>query len=215
MRWRWHEASKPGTPWDNMARDAALLDELAADRNAPPIVRVYHWDRPSVSIGRLQDEEAVRKTYPEMTPVRRPTGGRAVVHGNDVTLTVAAHDHDLPTGNDRGVLASYRQIVSGIVEAFQSVGVQASLGDEGRAANRADSVDCFAVAARCDIVETRTGHKLAGCAQRRQNGVILQQMSVPLSGVPDEAAFLDAVRTGMAWHLGVSAWVSVDTPCPV
>lgn len=215
MRWRWHADSIPGTPWDNMARDAAYLDELTADRNATPIVRVYHWDRPSVSVGRLQSEEAVRAAYPGLTPVRRPTGGRAVVHGDDLTVTVAARDSDLPLGDDRGILSSYRQIVAGIIEAFRRVGVPASLGDVGHRSGRTDNVDCFAAAARCDIIEVSTGRKLAGCAQRRQNGVVLQQMSIPLSGVPSITEFQDALQTEMAHHLGVTAWVSVDTLCPV
>ena len=70
-----------------MATDAALLRELRDDAQALPIVRVYGWDRPCVSLGRLQDEQAVRAAFPDLPLVRRPTGGRAVRHGDDLTAS--------------------------------------------------------------------------------------------------------------------------------
>ena len=87
---QWQEEQSPGSPWHNMAVDAALLSELREGGQCLPIVRLYQWDRPSVSIGRLQPEEPVRRLYPDLPCVRRPTGGRAVLHGEDLTITVAA-----------------------------------------------------------------------------------------------------------------------------
>ena len=95
-QWRWRQETEPGTPDGNMAADAALLRELRDDPDTLPIVRVYAWDRPCVSIGRLQDEAAVRAAFPGLPLVRRPTGGRAVRHGDDLTVSVAARLSDLP-----------------------------------------------------------------------------------------------------------------------
>jgi lipoate-protein ligase A len=71
------------------------------------------------------------------------------------------------------------------------------------------------VAASCDLVETGTLRKLAGCAQRRQNGVILQQASIPLTRTSDPQAIRAAIKAGMEQVLGVERWVSVDTVRPV
>lgn len=207
MVWRWREDSRPGDPDTNMAVDAALLQELIGDSAAPPIVRVYRWDRPSVSIGRLQDEATVRRAFPGLPLTRRPTGGRAVRHGADLTVAVAARESDLPLSVDHGVLSSYRQIVRGVVSAFGALGIAAHIG--GGLGGRQDHapVDCFARAASCDVVSAETGRKLAGCAQRRQGGVILQQMSIPLAGFADEAALVAALKAGLGEALGAMEWV--------
>ncbi len=209
MRWRWQEDNAPGTPWENMARDEALFEQLQQDESALPIVRVYRWDRPSVSIGRLQHEQAVHDAFPGLPSVRRPTGGRAVVHGSDITISVAVRDADLPGDRAGGVMSSYRQIVGGVLQAFCRVGVSVALGS-GQARTRLESVDCFALSARCDVVESDTGRKVAGCAQRRQHGVLLQQMSIPLTAIPDGAAFRKALKAGFEQNLGVTEWVLVD-----
>ena len=211
MRWRWQEDKSPGTPWANMARDEELLEELIGDTEALPIVHVYRWDRPSVSIGRLQDEHSVIMAYSDRTAVRRPTGGLAVAHGEDITISVVVRDGELPSTQVRGVLSSYRLIVEAVVQAFGHVGIPAALGRSGRSRSHSDTVDCFAHAARCDVV-MESGRKLAGCAQRRKQGVILQQMSIPCSSLWDEHEFVEAFKVGLSRNLGVSVWLSVDMP---
>lgn len=195
-----------------MAADQALFEELIGSPQRLPIIRVYRWDRPSVSIGRLQDEAAVKCEFHDLPLVRRPTGGRAVLHGDDVTISVVARIAQLPPSPTRGVLASYRQIVVGIVLAYQSLGVTTHLGD---VRHHNESEDCFHVAARCDLVDAATGAKLAGCAQRRESGVILQQMSMRLIGEITAAQFTTAARQGMEHALDVTEWLAVDTPLPV
>lgn len=212
MRWLWQEVSAPGTPWDNMARDEAAFYTLRESPDALPTVRIYYWDRPSVSIGRLQDEAAVRRVFGDLPLVRRPTGGRAVVHGEDLTISVICRNGDLPPCVSPGVLSSYRQIVAGLVSAFAELGVAADFGSPG---SRSGSVDCFADAARCDLIDTATARKLAGSAQRRESGVILQQMSIPIQGVVERQEFLQAAQDGFMQALGVSEWLSVDMAYPV
>ncbi len=212
MQWRWHEDSAPGDPWANMATDQALF-EAVRDGAAPlPIVRVYRWDRPAVSVGRLQDWVRVQRVFPNLPAVRRPTGGRAVVHGQDLTVSVVTRSEWLPESGN--ILSSYRQIVRGLIDAFGAVGVTARLGSPVRSGNQHDIVDCFEINAGCDLVEAGTGRKLVGSAQRREGGALLQQMSIPALALPDERLFIAEIKTGLERSLGVSEW-SVDFTPPV
>ncbi len=215
MQGFWQEETVPGSPDSNMAADLTLLEAVRDGAIFLPVVRVYTWDRPAVSYGRLQSEQTVREAFPGLPLVRRPTGGRAVRHGDDLTLTVATRQDWLPQTEGRGVLSSYRQIVRGLVRALQAVGIDAALGTERTP--RPDSVDCFASVAACDVADAQTGVKLIGCAQRRDGGAILQQMSLPLNGMlrQAEAAFRAQVKTELGCALGVTEWQLVDTRPPV
>lgn len=212
MQWRWRDDQRPGSPSDNMAIDVALFEQMVESPDVLPIVRVYRWDRPAVTIGRLQDEAAVRREFRGLPLVRRPTGGRAVLHGDDLTISVVVRSDQLPSAPTSGVLASYRQIVAGIIAAYETLGVAVAVGSGGR---NTGSEDCFHAAARCDLVNAASGAKLAGCAQRRESGVILQQMSLRMSGEMTARELTDAARNGLALSLNVGEWLAVDTPFPV
>ncbi|MGO8672697.1 MAG: biotin/lipoate A/B protein ligase family protein [Capsulimonadaceae bacterium] len=180
MLYRWILEPFPLSATENMRRDTVLLDEVG--RGEAPAVRVYGWSEPAVTIGRLQDEAEVRRRYPDQPIVRRPTGGRAVLHGNDLTVAVATRAEWLP-GAPAGVLASYTVIVAGLVDACRRLGIDAA--QPARRARTHPAVDdaagdriaCFATVAGCDVADARTGAKLIGSAQRREGGVLLQQMS--------------------------------------
>jgi lipoate-protein ligase A len=204
MRWLWLEDAAPGAPDYNMAADAALFEAIRDARLMLPVLRVYRWDRPSVSIGRLQDEAAVRAVYPSLPIVRRPTGGRAVLHGFDLTITIVTRDEWLPATDAHGVLSSYRLIVSGIVSALRAVGHDAVSGLRGP---HSHSPRCFDSVAACDVADSRTGRKLLGSAQRRERGAILQQMDIPEEARIDAPAFLAAVRRCVGEAMGVREWV--------
>ena len=206
MQWRWQRETVPGDPWTNMAMDAELLADLLAERTQLPTVRIYQWDRPSVSIGRLQVQEAVIRKYPELTWVRRPTGGRAVLHGNDLTITVATRSQWLPGVVGQGVLPSYRTIMAGIREAFRECGIPTVFGTPRQSRQTAGIVNCFEVAAGCDLLDCRSGRKIAGSAQRREQNVILQQTSLPLEFLPEIEAFIQSVQLGFQKALLVDQW---------
>ena len=212
MRGRWREDLNPGDPWANMATDQALFEAVQDGSAFLPIVRVYRWDRPAVSVGRLQDWARVQRAFPELPAVRRLTGGRAVVHGEDLTVSVITRADWLPGGG--GILSSYRQIACGLIAAFGAVGIAACLGSSARVGNQHDIVNCFEISAGCDLVETETCRKLAGSAQRREGGALLQQMSIPARALPDERLFIAEIKTGLERALGVSEW-SVDFTPPV
>ncbi len=177
----------PGDPVHNMNTDAALLASMAESR-ALPTVRIYTWDQAAVSIGRLQREEPVRALYPGLPVVRRPTGGRAVLHGTDLTISLAVRLDWLPEDR-RSVLESHALIMDPIKDALALLGLPVSYGGCPLGSQK-DVVDCFALSAACDLIDGCTGRKLAGSAQRREGGALLQQVSILGSVVPDRTVFL-------------------------
>ncbi len=206
----WLQTPLPGTPLDNMDTDTRLFEAVRDGAILSPIVRVYTWDRPSVSFGRLQNEAQVRAEFPGLPLVRRPTGGLAVRHGDDLTITVITRTEWLPPGARQGVLASYRQIMDGLLQALGALGVAAQLGGSACARQRG-SVDCFASVADCDATEIVTGRKLVGSAQRRDRGAVLQQMSIPLADLPKAGLLAQHARQGLGQALGVAEWLFVDS----
>ena len=210
----WQEDGVPGSPWHNMDVDTALLSDVHEGRQSLPIVRLYQWDRPAVSVGRLQPEEPLRRLYPDLPCVRRPTGGRAVLHGEDLTVAVAVRTDWLPGDTGRTVLSSYHLLMAGLVTALAEAGHEARFGTE-YACGVGGSLHCFDVIAGCDLVDSRSGRKIVGSAQRRQGDALLQQMSLPLALLPDRAAFARSLRRGLGDVLNVEEWLSVDTICAV
>lgn len=211
---QWREESVAGSPWHNMAADAALLADIRDGRLEFPVVRTYEWDRRSVSIGRLQAEEPVRRLYPDLLCVRRPTGGRAVLHGEDLTVTVALRTDWLPGDSGKTILSSYHLLMGGLVAALAEAGREARFGTE-YACGVGGSIHCFDVIAGCDLVDAVSGRKLVGSAQRREGTALLQQMSLPLTLLPEKAAFLNALRRGLGEALCIKEWLFIDTICAV
>ena len=163
----------------NMGIDEAIMSAHALG-GCPPTLRLYGWDRPSISLGYFQDlsRGGIDLDYCEeagIELVRRPTGGRAVLHGHDLTFSIVIAETEIPSAS-RSVLGSHAWLMGGIVEGLRLLGLDAQLGAvDGAASER--SADCFAHAAACDIVAG--AHKVAGSAQVRRHGVILEQGSIP------------------------------------
>jgi lipoate-protein ligase A len=178
--WRYLD-SGPLSGAENMALDEAMLAAHAAGE-APPTLRVYGWQPPAISLGKFQQAErsvnleACRRLGIEV--VRRPTGGRAILHtGDEVTFSLVVSAAALGT---TGVMDSYRRLAAGIVRALRLLGLEARLVERaapGRAPAAMDPA-CFAVKARCDLVVGDA--KLVGSAQVQRRGFVLQQNSLPL-----------------------------------
>jgi len=162
-----------------MAIDSALV-EFASESAFAGTIRVYSWAEPVVTVGRLQNAEEVRSHFPNRILVRRPTGGQAVEHGDDLTVSIVVKDGVVAQKADRRVLAAHRLLVKGMQEAVQLAGVCVESGSElGR--NR--QVDCFSTARQCDLIESTGGRKFLGSAQLRTQGIVLEQMSLrPITG---------------------------------
>ena len=176
VRWQLvRDGAASGTA--NMARDLALAEDVAAGRR-PPLLRLYGWMPPAVSLGRNQDLaeacDAAACAAAGWDVVRRPTGGRAVLHACDeVTYMVALPLELAPPG----VLAAYAWLARALVAAYRALGVAATLEAEGVGAGGRSGA-CFAAPARHEIV--CGGRKLAGSAQVRRAGYLLQHGALPL-----------------------------------
>ncbi len=192
---------------ENMAIDEAIAQGIA-EGVSPPTLRFYGWAPPCVSLGRNQQARGVdlaacaERGY---DIVRRPTGGRAILHTDELTYSVAASpDHPLMAGL---VLDAYLRISRGLVAGLHRLGIAA---EEAPGSNRAGpdvSAACFEVPSAYEI--TAGGRKILGSAQARRARSVLQHGSLPLVGdvarVVDCLTFADpaeraALRRSLAEH---------------
>jgi len=156
----------------NMAADHALALSLEPGH---AVLRFYQWSPATISLGRNQPARGV---YDEAAAaqagfsfVRRPTGGRAVLHDREVTYAVVVHAKDLG-----GPRAAYQAIHEALRHGLSALGVAAELTPPGGAAGRLDGSPCFADPAPGEIHVG--GRKLVGSAQARFGSVILQHGSI-------------------------------------
>lgn len=181
--WRFID-SGAGSPSFNMALDEALLD-WNSEGKIPPVIRFYGWNPATLSIGYFQKVE--REIDMEQVKahglgfVRRPTGGRGVLHEHELTYSViVSEEHpDMP----KTVTEAYRVISEGILKGFHHLGMDAYFAVP-RTAEERDSLKnprsavCFDAPSWYELVVE--GRKVAGSAQTRQKGVILQHGSILL-----------------------------------
>jgi lipoate-protein ligase A len=168
-----------------MGMDEALLASVVA--GGPPTLRLYRWQGAWLSLGysqRLSSRRLAACRQAGVGVVRRVTGGRAVLHGGDLTYAVAASESELPDG----LSASYAIVCHALRTALDQVGVCADFAPGEAAAPPGSDFDCFARAAEHEICVG--GKKLAGSAQRRAGGAVLQHGSIRV--VPDPRAVLSA-----------------------
>jgi lipoate---protein ligase len=165
-----------------MAIDRWLFTQYLAG-NCPPTLRFYTWSVPTISLGYHQSK------YPEawknlvwqgkrLDLVKRPTGGRAVLHQGDLTYSVVTSTHS----NSR--IQSYQEICEFLIAGWEKLGVNLSYGTAVR--GYIHNPNCFGTATSADLV-TQEGYKLIGSAQLRRNEVILQHGSMRLQ--PDRELF--------------------------
>ncbi|MDI6740118.1 MAG: lipoate--protein ligase family protein [Candidatus Edwardsbacteria bacterium] len=164
----------------NMALDEVLMRSVRGGRSGA-LVRFYGWNPPAVSLGYNQDDVDIDRAAcakAGIDVVRRPTGGRAVFHKDELTYSVAAPEDDPLLGGN--ILQTYRTIAGALVAGLSQLGITAGVvRSEAGAPGAARAASCFAAAGRCEI--TVSGRKLVGNAQRRIEGVLLQQGSVLLN----------------------------------
>lgn len=160
----------------NMAADVALMQRARVTGES--VFRVYAWSAPTLSLGRnqraagLYDETALAERG--VAAVRRPTGGRAIVHWREVTYSVTA-----PANGGPSLAETYTAINLVLLEAFGSLGVQVRLAERAKRERPPDVVPCFAEPSSGEIV-LQGGGKLVGSAQYRENGALLQHGSILL-----------------------------------
>ncbi len=173
MRWRLLDTGAREGAW-NMACDVALMERVR--RTGEPVFRVYAWSRPTLSFGR---HEAARRQYDPtaitaagVDLVRRPTGGRALLHDHEVTYSITA-----PVRSGESLTESVRSFNQLLLRALRALGVDAVEAREPRSM-RPEGAACFAVPSAGEL--TLHDRKLVGSAQVRQDGVLLQHGSILL-----------------------------------
>jgi lipoate-protein ligase A len=173
-------------PEVNMARDAALFEAFERGE-IPPTLRLYEWASPAITYGvhqRLPEGLAQAAQQLNIPLFRRPTGGKAVLHGHDLTLALVAN---LPSAHDSSHRTRlyprqvYLALVPAFIQAFRQLGIPASMGDAPapHPTHLHDGGDCFATPALTDIIHAETGVKLMGCALRVSERGFLMQASIP------------------------------------
>ncbi len=159
----------------NMAVDQAWLEH-----SSTPVLRVYSWDRPTVTLGYAQSLAKLADTLPHWPVVRRWTGGGVVLHEHDATYSVivpATH-----AWAETRPLESYRLVHSALAEALVAAGFEGC-----RLAVPEDLVEnpfCFVAPALHDVVRGKV--KVAGAGQRRGKLGLLHQGSVQQVVVPSD-----------------------------
>jgi lipoate-protein ligase A len=164
-----------------MAMDEALL-ESSSNGNSPPTLRLYAWSPPCLSMGSAQPSSQIDLHLLQDLAwdiVRRPSGGRAILHADELTYSVSAPlDHPHVAG---GVLESYKNISQGLVQALRLLGLKIEIQPEVKLTHsEREQPICFEIPSSYEI--TAGGKKLIGSAQLRRGGGVLQHGSLPLSG---------------------------------
>ena len=190
MRWTLlvDPVGRPG--WHNMAMDQALLDLAAGEGRS--FLRLYRWQPSCLSFGRHEpalrryDRAAIDRLGLET--VRRPTGGRAVWHAEELTYAVAA-----PANLFGSLPQAYQRIHAVLAAALQALGFPATLAAAPARGSAVDSGACFAAPAGGEVM--LQGMKVVGSAQLRERGAMLQHGSLLLGG---SQATVGAVTLGVA-----------------
>ena len=172
------------SPGYNMAMDEMLL-QWHSEGKIPPVIRFYGWNPATLSIGYFQKAEKEINIHKVKESglgfVRRATGGRAVLHEHELTYSViVTEDHkNMP----KNVTEAYRVISEGILKGFQNLDFNAYFAvpeteeDRNKLKDPKSSI-CFDAPSWYELVVE--GRKVAGSAQTRQKGVILQHGSILL-----------------------------------
>jgi lipoate-protein ligase A len=158
-----------------MDRDLADL-ELAAKSEFGPCLSLYQWEVPTLSLGFHQEKDKIdheRLARAGVPLVRRPTGGAAVLHSEELTYSIVIPDAvELRAGQ---LLLEY--VGRAITAGLQAIGVKAELDERGESLSPlANRTSCFARTSRWEIAVN--GRKIVGSAQRRLGNALLQHGSI-------------------------------------
>ncbi len=171
-----------GTGAEQMAIDSWLLDQHVKGLQ-PSCLRFYTWRSPTLSLGYHQRQfphfwNTLQWQGQPIDLVRRPTGGRAVLHQGDLTYALITSGL---SGSRRDI---YQQLCQFLIEGWRALGIELTFGAAGR--GYIHNPNCFGTATAADLV-MNDGYKLIGSAQVYRDGCVLQHGSMRLS--PDSDLF--------------------------
>jgi lipoate-protein ligase A len=180
--WRLIKTLPAPGPW-NMAVDEAILEAIGRNEVSPTL-RLYAWEPACLSLGYAQpfsDVDVQKLTAKGWDIVRRATGGRAILHTDELTYSVTGPQDEPRLAG--GVLESYRRLSQALLAALQKLGIPAEAlpqpktpGSNGQPKEPV----CFEVPSNYEI--TVHGKKLVGSAQARKKNGVLQHGTLPLYG---------------------------------
>lgn len=165
----------------DMEHAELLAESLKNGVEAKGLFRIYAWDKPTLSLGKHQVLSSVMRQQCDskhIPVVRRPTGGRAVLHANELTYCIV-----MPCSSMEQARIAYKGIHAFFLDALSKLGIHqldfAKANADFREHYTHDvSSACFSASARYEL--THDGRKLMGSAQRVFDGVLLQHGSLPL-----------------------------------
>ncbi|MBF0487129.1 MAG: lipoate--protein ligase family protein [Nitrospirae bacterium] len=167
----------------NMAADEAIA-LMVESGDSPPTLRFYGWTVPSVTIGAFQRIANINTSACQtlnIPVVRRPTGGRAIVHDDELTFSLSTGTRTAPFSES--LLHNYTTIGTAFFQAFQRLGLDCAITQRRLKRSEASPATanpmCFSAASYSEI--TIDGRKILGAAQKRYRGALLEQGSIPLS----------------------------------
>ncbi|CCY63322.1 lipoate-protein ligase A [Clostridium sp. CAG:967] len=160
---------------ENMQIDNDLLEDAVKNNLQEPVFRLYGWSPACVSLGRNQrsdfiDENLLKENNIDL--VRRLTGGRALLHDNEITYSYVCPVSSLKSGEN--VTNSYKEISQILIDGFKKLGIELDFGGERKPKGHLDY--CMLVSTGADLCYE--GKKLIGSAQFRKSGYILQHGSI-------------------------------------
>lgn len=161
----------------NMQIDNDLLEKAIATEQEEPIFRLYGWSPACISLGRNQKDDFLDRDFLKennIDVVRRLTGGRALLHDNEITYSLVCKSSYLKHGEN--VTNSYKEISQILIDAFGKIGINLDFGGIKKMSGHKDY--CMLVSCGADLCYD--GKKLIGSAQFRKNGYILQHGSILL-----------------------------------
>lgn len=157
---------------EHMEADSRLL----ADSKTGPRFRIYTWDHPAVTVGRFQSPEmcigADCSDY-----ALRPSGGLAVLHGHDLTVSIAAR-HNQSDGRSPRLI--YHQLAGILSKGLTEYGREVQFGGAPPGADKAAIQNCFLSKGVYDIIDSHSGEKICGCALQVSQVGSLLQCSIPV-----------------------------------
>ena len=154
----------------NMQIDSDLLDNAILNQNSEPIFRLYGWSPKCISLGRNQKDTFLKDI--NIDCVRRLTGGRALLHDDEVTYSYITPISIIPDG--QRVTESYKYISGILIDFFKTLGTTLDFGTNKKVSTHYDY--CMLLSTGADVCYD--GKKIIGSAQFRKEGYILQHGSI-------------------------------------
>lgn len=150
-----------------MRIDSELLEDAIENSSKEPVFRLYAWNPKCISLGRNQKDDFLKDNSIDV--VRRLTGGRALLHDDEITYSYVA-----PIINGESVVDSYKAISGILIDFFKTLGIELDFGENKRVSTHFDY--CMLLSTGADVCYN--GKKIIGSAQYRKQGYLLQHGSI-------------------------------------